>query len=172
MSDRAYRRMAEEPSSQPNQRRTYPTSGLGQSRHVESSSASWSGTRHSQDAHVTESPSHTSERASAGRAPSHGTAREAASERRAGVPQHASSRAEGAGRYVAQRKEKAHGKVAKRVGIFVGIILAVVIGVVGWFALDVNGRLSQGLDRLRAIGAAVVHKNDVSGAGAQNHVCN
>ena len=147
MSDRAYRRMAEEPSSQPNQRRTYPTSGLGQSRHVESSSASWSGTRHSQDAHVTESPSHTSERASAGRAPSHGTAREAASERRAGVPQHASSRAEGAGRYVAQRKEKAHGKVAKRVGIFVGIILAVVIGVVGWFALDVNGRLSQGLDQ-------------------------
>lgn len=139
--------MAEEPSSQPNQRRTYPTSGLGQSRHVESSSASWSGTRHSQDAHVTESPSHTSERASAGRAPSHGTAREAASERRAGVPQHASSRAEGAGRYVAQRKEKAHGKVAKRVGIFVGIILAVVIGVVGWFALDVNGRLSQGLDQ-------------------------
>ena len=147
MSDRAYRRMAEEPSGQPNQRRTYPTSGLGQSRHVESSSASWSGARHSQDAHVTESPSHTSERASAGRAPSHGTAREAASERRAGVPQHASSRAEGAGRYVAQRKEKAHGKVAKRVGIFVGIILAVVIGVVGWFALDVNGRLSQGLDQ-------------------------
>ena len=149
--------MADDAGDQPVPRRSYSTSGLGMSRHVESSYPSRSSSRTSDEA---ARPAHerTSERSSERRqdraaeatptrTAARGTAREAASEHRAGVPQHASSRSEGAERYVAQRKEKAHSKVAKRIGIAVGIILALAVGAVAWFALDVNGRLSAGIDQ-------------------------
>ena len=162
MSDRAYKKMADEPEGQPAHRRSYPTSGLGQSRRVESSypargAARGTAAQDTTDARGGERTSERSssratertsaDRAAASHATSRGTARQAASEKRAGVPQHASSRSEGAERYVAQRKEKSHSKVARRVGIVFGLIIALVVGAVAWFTLDVNGRLAQGLDQ-------------------------
>lgn len=142
--------MADDASDNSVPRRSYATSGLGQSRRVESSYASRSSSRGEERTsdQTGASSSGRAERTSATRAASHATARETSGERKSGTPQQASSRAEGAERYVAQRKEQsARGKVVRRIVTAVAVILALVVGVVAWFTLDVNERLAQGLDQ-------------------------
>ena len=80
-----------------------------------------------------------------------GTARSARQQRsqrdsrRAGVAQHATSRAEGVAAYSARRKKGGAGKVVRIVLIAVGIILATAGGAFAWYVNNINSRLGEGI---------------------------
>ena len=80
-----------------------------------------------------------------------GTARSARQQRsqrdsrRAGVAQHATSRAEGVAAYSARRKKGGAGKVVRTVLIAMGIILATAGGAFAWYVNNINSRLGEGI---------------------------
>lgn len=80
-----------------------------------------------------------------------GTARSARQQRsqrdsrRAGVAQHATSRAEGVAAYSARRKKGGAGKVVRTVLIALGIILATAGGAFAWYVNNINSRLGEGI---------------------------